>query len=248
MKYESVQLNDKTKPYVINIHTGNNGADPTTQLIVDGGQLDIAQMSEYYSWDNVCTWTWWINWGKDFTFDNGLVMTSPPNPGTGGPITVGGACSHLEYFGTGYLGPTDKWKAKIRIMYIEKTSDTSGYMVLGFATSNVNTQQSGGLMWIEWEAPPEDVYVEIQKEIEGKCAEGNPLFDNLSGIKFSVINKDTGELVATLTTNENGYAKSDKLKYSKTGFDIQEISIPDNLPLMLNTEKQTTKRITGLKR
>lgn len=94
-------------------------------------------------------------------------------------------------------------------------------------------------MWIEWEAPPEDVYVEIQKEIEGKCAEGNPLFDNLSGIKFSVINKDTGELVATLTTNENGYAKSDKLKYSKTGFDIQEISIPDNLPLMLNTEKQT---------
>lgn len=112
-------------------------------------------------------------------------------------------------------------------------------MVLGFATSNVNTQQSGGLMWIEWEAPPEDVYVEIQKEIEGKCAEGNPLFDNLSGIKFSVINKDTGELVATLTTNENGYAKSGKLKYSKTGFDIQEISIPDNLPLKLNSETQT---------
>lgn len=94
-------------------------------------------------------------------------------------------------------------------------------------------------MWIEWEAPPEDVYVEIQKEIEGKCAEGNPLFDNLSGIKFSVINKDTGAQVATLTTDENGYAKSDKLKYSKTGFDIQEISIPDNLPLKLNTETKT---------
>lgn len=239
VKYESVQLNDKTKPYVINIHTGNNGADPTTQLIYGNGKLDIAQMSEYHSDDNVCTWTWWINWGKDFTFDNGLVMTSPPNPGTGGPITVGGACSHIDTFNTGNLGTGDNWKAMIRILYIEKTSDTSGYMVLGFATSQVYTQQSGGLMWIEWEAPPEDVYVEIQKEIEGKCAEGNPLFDNLSGIKFSVINKDTGALVATLTTNENGYAKSDKLKYSKTGFDIQEISIPDNLPLMLNTEKQT---------
>ena len=239
VKYESVQLNDKTRPYVINIHTGNNGADPTTQLIYGNGKLDIAQMSEYYSDDDVCTWTWWINWGKDYTFDNGLVMTSPPNPGSGGPITVGGACSHMDAFGTGNLGPGDEWKAMIRILYIEKTSDTSGYMVLGFATSQVYTQQSGGLMWIEWEAPPEDVYVEIQKEIEGKCAEGNPLFDNLSGIKFSVINKDTGKQVATLTTDENGYAKSDKLKYSKTGFDIQEISIPDNLPLMLNSETQT---------
>lgn len=115
----------------------------------------------------------------------------------------------------------------------------SGYCLLGFATSKMTSQESMVILKMPWKCEPQDVYVEIQKEIEGKCAEGNPLFDNLSGIKFSVINKDTGEQVATLTTNENGYAKSDKLKYSKTGFDIQEISIPTNLPLMLNSEKKT---------
>ena len=111
------------------------------------------------------------------------------------------------------------------------------WMMLGFGTSQVGTQEAVSVVLVP--SAPQDVYVEIQKEIEGKCAEGNPLFDNLSGIKFSVINKDTGKQVATLTTDENGYAKSDKLKYSKTGFDVQEISIPDNLPLMLNSETQT---------
>ncbi|NBJ90456.1 prealbumin-like fold domain-containing protein [Acutalibacter sp. 1XD8-36] len=119
------------------------------------------------------------------------------------------------------------------------TDGMGGYCLLGFAMSSMGVQESIVVLKMPWKCAPQDVYVEIQKEIEGKCAEGNPLFDNLSGIKFSVINKDTGKQVATLTTNENGYAKSDKLKYSKTGFDIQEISIPTNLPLMLNTEKQT---------
>lgn len=128
----------------------------------------------------------------------------------------------------------------IRVMDVVTNPDgMSGYCLLGFAMSNMGGQESMVVLKMPWVSPPQDVYVEIQKEIDGKCAEGNPLFDNLSGIKFSVINKDTGELVATLTTNENGYAKSDKLKYSKTGFDIQEISIPDNLPLKLNSEKKT---------
>ena len=127
----------------------------------------------------------------------------------------------------------------LRRVVIRVVAVGDGWALIGFANAKSHTQEASVYIKVAIESVPQDVYVEIQKEIEGKCAEGNPLFDNLSGIKFSVINKDTGELVATLTTNEKGYAKSDKLKYSKTGFDIQEISIPDNLPLKLNSETKT---------
>ena len=168
----------------------------------------------------------------EFPSSNGIIRLFCSHSSVAGGSAVGEGSSIIQYNG--------KLKVHIRVMDVVTNPDgMSGYCLLGFATSKMTTQESMVILKMPWVSPPQDVRVEIQKEIEGKCAEGNPLFDNLSGIKFSVINKDTGEQVATLITDETGYAKSDKLKYSKTGFDIQEIFIPDNLPLMLNTEKKT---------
>lgn len=231
------------------------GVPDGIKAVMNGGANDMSSFDTTWSpgkyWDmgpaiNVntaslyigMTWQGGVILNKDgtgeveFPSSNGIIRLFCSHSSVAGGSVVDAGSSSINYNG--------KLKVHIRVMDVVTNPDgMSGYCLLGFATSKMTSQESMVILKMPWVSPPQDVYVEIQKEIDGKCAEGNPLFDNLSGIKFSVINKDTGELVATLTTNENGYAKSDKLKYSKTGFDIQEISIPDNLPLKLNSETQT---------
>ena len=207
------------------LHGGKPGFGATADLIEYGnGSLDgpFVQLGA----DQAIA-QWRLPGGTSIS--NGKVTLSVSgDAGTKGCVLA--SCSHSSL-----LPGTNAETFKYAVVRVLDVGDD--WMMLGFGTSQVGAQEAVSVVLVP--SAPQDVWVEIQKEIEGKCAEGNPLFDNLSGIKFSVINKDTGAQVATLTTDSNGYAKSDKLKYSKTGFDIQEISIPTNLPLQLNTEKKT---------
>ena len=208
---------------------GSNSSTLTDAIkaIVSTGNPSIPTLKDFSGQGGFVA-SYWVAQGA--TISNGQIEMTTGN--FGGQATIHAVCSHSEVLGTSNTQYT-------RRVVIRVVAVGDGWALIGFANAKSHTQEASVYIKVAIESVPQDVYVEIQKEIEGKCAEGNPLFDNLSGIKFSVINKDTGELVATLTTNEKGYAKSDKLKYSKTGFDIQEISIPDNLPLKLNSETKT---------
>lgn len=53
---------------------------------------------------------------------------------------------------------------------------------------------------------------------------------------FDIVEVSTGKTVGSMTTDENGYAKSDTLVYSDAGFDVIEKSVPEDLPVVRNTE------------
>lgn len=158
---------------------------------------------------------------RSISVTNGDVTLSVNGPsGSSGVVTA--ICSHTSVL-PGFNSEVFQY-AVCRVLDVG-----DGWMVLGFGTSQVDTQEAISITVVP--SKPQDVWVEVQKTVSAKCAQGNPLFQDLSGIKFNVIDKSTGEIVDTLVTDLNGYAKFKTLAYNDKGFDIVEIFIPDGLPV-----------------
>ncbi len=244
--YGDATVSGSRYPYVVDTGGGEDpAAAQTGKLIYNTGS--ITGSTELFQYKSTPTWTWWVNWARTFTLSDGTTMTTsdfPPDWKNGdAPMSFYGACIHPDTYG--YLFPGDYNKNPnpgvlndfmIKVMYVKSTDDsnTKGYMLLGFITGTVWTQQSAALYWLEWDAEPKKGKLRVHKSSASKCTEGNKNY-SLAGAEFTAVGSD-GKEYPLGAIDESGYTQWVEIPADKSGaqYHIREDKNPKGFKI--NTE------------
>lgn len=96
---------------------------------------------------------------------------------------------------------------------ITETKTVPGY-VLNRDTTTINISKNKEVVEVEIENKPIEGYIEINKTDKETGRK-------LEGTKFDIIDNTSNKVVSTIVTDENGYAKSEKLVYGK--YTVKEV-------------------------
>lgn len=143
------------------------------------------------------------------------------------PAATGG--SEIPNLGHSNMTPNGHLIVHIRVLKVTTNADgSSGYLMLGIATSNLGGQEGLVVLKLPWKSTPKMGRLRIRKLSASKCTENNKNY-SLAGAVFIAENKDTHETYELGPTklSVDGYYYTDWKEVKMGPYRISEKTAPE---------------------